>query len=169
VNHAGQPAAARLIVSEGTRRALTVATAESLTAGWIAAAIADVPGASAVLRGGVVAYHNQVKQELLGVDEALLEDKGSVDPEVARQMAEGARRVCGADLAVSSTGVAGPQAHDGKDVGTVYIGYAFAGGSGSLGLHLAGGRQEIRAGARDAALEQLCALLAGNAASTTSP
>lgn len=169
MNDTGRPAAAPRIVSEGTRRALTVATAESLTAGWIAAAIADVPGASAVLRGAVVAYHNQVKQDVLGVDAGLLEDKGSVDPEVARQMAEGARRVCGADLAVSSTGVAGPQAHDGKDVGTVYIGYAFAGGSGSLELHLAGGRQEIRAGARDAALERLCSLLAGNAASTTGP
>lgn len=162
MNDGGSPAVAERIVGVGIRRGLTVATAESLTAGWIAAAIADVPGASAVLRGGVVGYHNQVKQDVLGVDAGLLRERGSVDPEVARQMAEGARRICAADIAISSTGVAGPEAHDGKEVGTVYIGYATGSDSGALELHLSGGRQEIRVGARDAALERLAGLLAGN-------
>lgn len=156
----GQPVAAAVrIVAAGTSRGLTAATAESLTAGWIAGAIADVPGSSAVLRGGVVSYHNQVKQDLLGVDADLLRERGSVDFEVARQMAEGARRGCTADVAVSSTGVAGPGAHDGKAVGTVYIGYATGSASGAHELHLSGGRQEIRAAARDAALELLAGLL----------
>ena len=152
------PAAGR-IISEATLRGMSVATAESLTAGWIAAALADVPGASAVLRGGVVSYHNQVKQKVLGVEASLLQARGSVDPEVARQMAEGARRVCTSDVAVSSTGVAGPDAHDGKPVGTVFIGYATAAGSGSVEFRFTGGRQAIRGQARDAALEQLMGLI----------
>ncbi|MGO2532901.1 CinA family protein [Arthrobacter rhombi] len=150
---------AERIISEATLRGVSVATAESLTAGWIAAALADVPGASAVLRGGVVSYHNQVKQEVLGVDESLVEARGSVDAEVARQMAEGARRVCTSDVAVSSTGVAGPEVHDGKAVGTVFIGYASAAGSGSLEFRFTGGRQAIRSQARDAALECLMDLI----------
>lgn len=150
---------AERIISEATLRGVSVATAESLTAGWIAAALADVPGASAVLRGGVVSYHNQVKLEVLGVDESLVEARGSVDAEVARQMAEGARRVCTSDVAVSSTGVAGPEVHDGKAVGTVFIGYASAAGSGSLEFRFTGGRQAIRSQARDAALECLMDLI----------
>lgn len=150
---------AERIISEGTLHGVSVATAESLTAGWIAAALADIPGASTVLRGGVISYHNQVKQEVLGVEASLLQTRGSVDPEVARQMAEGARRVCTSDVAVSSTGVAGPEAHDGKDVGTVFIGYASAAGSGSVEFRFAGGRQAIRGQARDAALERLMDLI----------
>lgn len=159
MNTEGTFAVAERIVSEGASRGVSVATAESLTAGWIAAAVADVPGASAVLRGGVVSYHNEVKQELLGVDASLLQSRGSVDPEVARQMAQGARRVCGSDFAVSSTGVAGPEPHDGKDVGTVFIGYAGAAGSGSVECHFTGDRQEIRGQARDVALERLLELI----------
>ncbi|WP_417220744.1 CinA family protein [Arthrobacter sp.] len=159
MNDDGAPLGAQRVVAAGIRAGLTVATAESLTAGWIAGAIADVPGASAVLRGGVVSYHNQVKQDLLGVDADLLRERGSVDQEVARQMAVGARESCTADVAVSSTGVAGPDAHDGKPVGTVYIGHASGSGSGARELHLSGDRQQIRAAARDAALEVLAELL----------
>src|SRR5690606_38792196 len=86
----------------------------------IAARLAEVPGASAVLRGGVVSYSSEVKASLLGVAAQLLEAHGSVDPEVARQMAVGAQRACGAGAAVSATGVAGTEPHDGKAVGTVY-------------------------------------------------
>jgi nicotinamide-nucleotide amidase len=146
----------------GVVHGATVATAESLTAGLIAAALAEVPGSSAVLRGGVVAYHNEVKQLLLGVPAALLARVGSVDPEVARRMALGARERCGADIGISSTGVAGPAPHDGKPVGLVYIGYATAHDSGALRLELAGDRAGIRAASRDAALAQLVRLLAGN-------
>lgn len=147
------------LVAAAVARSLTLATAESLTAGQVAAAIADVPGASAALRGGVVAYHNEVKAGVLGVDARLLESAGSVDAEVARQMALGARRACGADLAVSTTGVAGPAAHDGKAVGTVFIGWAGPDGSGARELRLDGDRTRIRAASREAALGLLLDLV----------
>lgn len=123
----------------------SVATAESLTAGLLAAAICDVPGASAVFPGGVVSYAGAVKAGLLGVDEGLLAARGSVDPDVARAMAEGARAACGAVHGISTTGVAGPSAHDGKPVGRVYLGLAGPGGSRSVELDLAGDRAAIRA------------------------
>lgn len=152
--------AAQRVVRSALALGRTVATAESLTAGLVAAAIADVPGASAVLRGGVVAYHNEVKEGLLGVDPVLLAGAGSVDAEVARQMAEGARTACGADLGVSTTGVAGPDPHDGKPVGTVFVGWASAASSGARELALDGDRPAIRTASRDAALECLAGLLA---------
>ncbi|MET1036274.1 MAG: nicotinamide-nucleotide amidohydrolase family protein [Arthrobacter sp.] len=156
---AEEPSLARRTVEAAAARSVTVATAESLTAGLVAAALADVPGSSAVLRGGVVSYHNDVKSGLLAVDPALLATSGSVDAEVARQMAVGARSACGSDLAVSTTGVAGPAAHDGQDVGTVFIGYAGPAGSGAERLDLTGDRQAIRAASRDAALARLLALV----------
>lgn len=153
---------ARQVVQAAIERSLTLATAESLTAGLVSAALADVAGSSAVLRGGVVSYHNDVKTGLLGVDAGLLERQGSVDARVAVQMAVGARRACGADIAVSTTGVAGPSAHDGKEVGTVFVGFAGPAGSGSEELHLEGDRQAIRVQARDAALRRLLAMLPRN-------
>ncbi|MCG7423321.1 nicotinamide-nucleotide amidohydrolase family protein [Micrococcus sp. ACRRV] len=115
---------ARAAVRALTTAGLTVATAESLTAGLVAARLADVPGASAALQGGVVAYQNHVKAGLLGVDAGLLTARGAVDAEVARQMACGARRAAGADVGVATTGVAGPEPHQGKPVGTVFVGVA---------------------------------------------
>ena len=112
-------------------RGLTVATAESLTAGMVAAVLADTPGASGMLQGGVVSYANSVKVGVLGVPGELLDAVGSVDGQVAAAMADGARRICGADIGVSTTGVAGPEPHDGKAVGTVFIGVATAGGATS--------------------------------------
>lgn len=109
------------VVALARERGLTIATGESLTAGMVAAALASVPGASAVLRGGVVSYHRDVKASLLGVDPELLKGVGAVDTEVAGQMAQGARAACGADIGVATTGVAGPEPHDGKDVGTVVV------------------------------------------------
>lgn len=114
-------AALERVVLLAQERGLTIATGESLTAGMVAAALASVPGASIVLRGGVVSYHRDVKAALLGVEPELLERAGAVDAEVARQMALGARDSCGADIGVSTTGVAGPEPHDGKAVGTVFI------------------------------------------------
>lgn len=105
-------------------RGLTLASAESLTAGRVAASVADVPGASAVLQGGVVAYQNRVKQDLLGVSATLLDTRGAVAPETARQMAAGVRRVVGADIGIATTGVAGPEPHQGQAVGTVWLGLA---------------------------------------------
>lgn len=129
------------------RHGLTVATAESLTAGLLAATLAEVSGASGTLQGGVVAYQNHVKERQLGVDPGLLARAGAVDAEVARQMAEGARRVTGADVGISTTGVAGPEAHQGKPVGTVYVGLAGLPGHAepeAVLLHLDGGREAIR-------------------------
>ncbi|WP_233548719.1 CinA family protein [Galactobacter valiniphilus] len=118
---------ARELVTRAGAAGLTVATAESLTAGLVAATIADVPGASAVLRGGVVSYAVEVKASVLGVDAAWLAEHGPVDPRVAEEMAAGAARVCDADLGVSTTGVAGPEPHGGRAVGTVYLGVAVRG------------------------------------------
>lgn len=100
----------------------TLATAESCTGGWIAKRITDVPGASAVFECGIVSYSNRIKSEVLGVREATLRKYGAVSEQTAREMAEGALRVSGADLAVSVTGIAGPDA-DGTDkpVGLVYF------------------------------------------------
>ena len=103
------------------RSRLTVAVAESLTGGRVAAAVTAVPGASAVLRGSVTAYATDLKARVLGVDAALLSRVGAVDGEVARQMAVGVRKLCGADVGIATTGVAGPSEQDGKAVGTVYV------------------------------------------------
>ncbi|WP_160666701.1 CinA family protein [Pseudarthrobacter sp. ATCC 49987] len=139
---------------------VTVATAESLTAGMVAAMLADTPGASGMLQGGVVSYQNAVKADVLGVPRELLDTVGAVDGQVAEAMAEGARRICGADIGVSTTGVAGPEPHGGKDVGSVYIGVATAEGSTSYGYSFEGNRPEIRGQACAAALERLLEALA---------
>lgn len=147
-------------VAAAVGRGITVATAESLTAGMVTAMLADTPGASAMLQGGVVSYRNSVKRDVLGVPQALLDSVGSVDGTVAAAMADGARRTCGADLGVSTTGVAGPDDHDGKPVGTVFIGVATAEGSTSFPYSFEGTRAEIRALACGAALERLQEALA---------
>lgn len=129
-------------------RGLTLATCESLTAGLVAATLAQVPGASAVLRGGLVTYATDLKARLAGVDAELLAERGAVDPDVAEQMAAGTRRVCGADVGLSCTGVAGPEPQDGKPVGTVFIGLALDIGDDAAvrvkRLQLGGDREAIR-------------------------
>nr|WP_240484085.1 nicotinamide-nucleotide amidohydrolase family protein [Corynebacterium sputi] len=112
-----------------TSQAQTVATAESLTAGLLAATIADVPGASAVLRGGLVVYATDLKASLAGVDESVLEEYGPVSSATAAQMALGAQIRCGADWGVSLTGVAGPTPQAGHPVGEVWLGLAGPHGS----------------------------------------
>lgn len=128
----------------------TVAFAESLTGGLACATLVAVAGASEVVRGGVVAYATDVKASVLGVDPQLLARRGAVDPEVAAQMARGARRVLGADYGAGVTGVAGPRGQDGRDPGTVFL--AVAGPDGEVrgrALLLEGDRDRIRAaGAR---------------------
>jgi nicotinamide-nucleotide amidase len=141
-------------------RGLTVATAESLTAGMVAAVLADIPGASGMLQGGVVSYQNSVKADVLGVPRDLLEAVGAVDGQVAAAMAAGARRICGADIGVSTTGVAGPEPHEGKDVGAVFVGIATADGAAAYSYSFEGTRPEIRALACAAALERLLEVLA---------
>ncbi|MTD13964.1 nicotinamide-nucleotide amidohydrolase family protein [Nakamurella sp. YIM 132087] len=125
----GRPAAApgsdpelpaRVIRALAGRR-LTVATAESLTGGLLAATLTEVPGASAVVRGGLVVYATDLKATLAGVDRELLDRVGPVDPEVGRALAAGARERCGADLGIGLTGVAGPDPQGGHPVGTCHI------------------------------------------------
>jgi nicotinamide-nucleotide amidase len=100
---------------------LTVATAESLTGGLLAALLTEVPGASAVVRGGLVVYATELKASLAGVDAELLDQRGPVDPDVALALADGARAVCGAAIGVGLTGVAGPEPQRGVPVGTVFV------------------------------------------------
>lgn len=134
---------------------LSISTAESLTGGALAATIVDVPGASAVYYGGVVAYQNSVKIHSLGVSSELLESVGAVDPEVARQMALGACRATGANVGLSTTGVAGPEPHQGKEVGRVYVGLAINGEAIAAEYDFPGSRGEIRAAAVTASLLML--------------
>lgn len=139
-------AAARALVEAATPIGRSIAVAESLTGGLLAAAITSVPGASAVFRGSVTAYATDAKASVLGVDPDLLARAGAVDAEVARQLASGVRRLFGADVGLATTGVAGPTEQDGKPVGLVYI--ACASGDSApvaLELRLRGDREAIRA------------------------
>ncbi len=134
----------------------TVGCAESLTGGLVVARLVDTPGASAVVRGGVVAYATSLKASLLGVDAELLASHGAVDPDVAGQLAMGARRVLEAHWGVATTGVAGPDPQDGMPVGCVFVAVAGPDGSVAVERHdLAGSRPQIRAGAVDAVLALL--------------
>jgi nicotinamide-nucleotide amidase len=135
----------------------TVATAESLTGGLVAAALTSVPGSSAAVRGGVVAYATELKAELLGVPADLLELHGAVDGGVAEAMAEGVRDRLSATTGVATTGVAGPDPAEGKPVGMVFVAVAGPGGLASRQLALTGGREEIRA----ATVESVLSLLIG--------
>ena len=136
-------------------RSQTVACAESLTGGLLVSRLIDPPGASAAVRGGIVAYATDAKATLLGVDAELLTDRGAVDPEVARQMAQGARRVFRADWGVATTGVAGPDPQDGMPVGRVYVAVAGPEGERIQQHDLSGDRRQIRDGAVGAALTLL--------------
>jgi nicotinamide-nucleotide amidase len=130
----------------------TLAVAESLTGGLVAAEITSVPGASKAFRGSVTAYATELKHELLGVDAALLAARGAVNPLVAAQMAAGVRKALGADWGVATTGVAGPEPQDGQPVGTVFVAVDGPRGAGSgsaaggkvEALRLNGDRAEIR-------------------------
>lgn len=137
----------------------TLAVAESLTGGLLAAAVVDVPGASDVFRGGVVAYATDLKHRLLGVDAALLGRHGPVHPDVALAMAGGVRRVLSADWGVATTGVAGPDPRDGRQPGQVFVAAAGPGAARCERLDLPGDRGQVRAGAVAAALGLLLRLL----------
>ncbi|RDI42883.1 CinA family protein [Nocardia mexicana] len=134
---------------------LTVATAESLTAGLLAATIAGVPGASSVLRGGLVVYATDLKHSLAGVSEHTLTADGPVAASTAEQLAVGARTVCAADWGLGLTGVAGPEPQDGRAVGTVFLGLAGPEGTEVLRLKLSGDRWTIRMDAVRAAVCEL--------------
>lgn len=131
-------------------RGWTLGIAESLTGGAVSAEFVSVPGASAVLLGGVVAYATPVKHTLLGVDADLLAEHGPVHPQVALQMADGVRSAVAvdgrrADAGISTTGIAGPDSPDGQAVGTVHIGVVTPAGSHSAAFLFVGDRAQIRA------------------------
>ncbi|PZS13595.1 MAG: damage-inducible protein [Pseudonocardiales bacterium] len=135
----------------------TVAVAESLTGGLLCAALTDPPGASTTVRGGLVVYASELKSALAGVSEALLDERGAVDPEVALALARGARTRLGATYGVGVTGVAGPDPQDGKPVGTLFAAVAGPRGEVVREDRLAGSRAEIRAAAVRVCLELLSA------------
>ncbi|WP_421733309.1 CinA family protein [Cellulomonas sp.] len=133
-------------------RGWSLGVAESLTGGLVSAALVDVPGASAVLRGAVVAYATDLKGTLLDVDRDLLVARGAVDPDVARAMALGVRTRLGADVGLATTGVAGPDPQDGHPPGTVHVAVATPDGTHVRSLDLAGPRASVRAQTVDAVL-----------------
>ena len=148
-------AAAADLVALLTAAGQTVAVAESLTGGLVAAALTDVPGASVVVRGGVVAYATDLKAQVLGVDEVLLAEQGAVHAEVVGQMASGVRALMGATYGLATTGVAGPDQVDGKPVGTVFVAVAGPAASRVRALSLPGDRGDVRALSVRAALHLL--------------
>jgi len=141
------------------QRGETVATAESLTGGLLCGALVDVPGASTAVRGGIVAYATEAKVSLLGVDGGLVAVRGTIDAEVARQMASGARRRLEASWGVSTTGVAGPETAEGKPAGTVFVAVSGPSVVRVQALHLGGGRSDVRQATVDAGLSLLLATL----------
>ncbi|WP_159621830.1 CinA family protein [Ruania rhizosphaerae] len=156
------PSAQWRVIDHARGAGVSIAVAESLTAGALTSRLADVPGASAVMRGGVVAYATDLKASLLQVDAELLDRSGPVDPRVAVQMADGVRRLLGARLGLATTGVAGPGPADGHPAGTLYVaavlGVRRGGAEGETrivqvrGHRLAGTRPAVRTAAVDLAL-----------------
>ena len=132
----------------------TLVTAESLTGGGIGAAITAVSGASAVYKGGIISYTNEVKHSILGVSLETLELHGAVSCQTAEEMAIGARKLLKSDVAVSVTGLAGPGGDEyGNPVGTVCIGFCNASESFAVKHHFEGSREEVRNQTIRAALE----------------
>ena len=139
---------ARRAAADAVRRLVdrreTLATAESLTGGLVAATIVEIPGVSAVFRGGLVVYATDLKARLAGVAEGLLAERGPVDPDVAAALAAGARQRCAADWGLATTGVAGPDPQDGKPVGLVYVAVHGPAHSAVRELRLDGNRAAVR-------------------------
>jgi nicotinamide-nucleotide amidase len=147
------PSDAERVVAAAAAAGLTIAVAESLTGGDVSVNLVAVPGSSAVLRGGVVAYATDVKVSVLGVEPELLERHGPVSRETAIAMARGVRRVLGADVGIATTGAAGPEPHGGKPPGTAFIAVDADGVAARVEeLHVEGSRREVCSAVRDAAL-----------------
>ena len=141
------PAARELaaeVIQRLTEAGHTLATADSLTGGLVAAALTDVPGASSAFRGGVVAYATELKAEVLGVDVGMLKRHGPVYAPVAAAMADGVRQRLGATIGVATTGVAGPGPQDGHPAGTVHVAVSLAGDTVVRTMALPGNRDEVR-------------------------
>jgi PncC family amidohydrolase len=137
----------------------TVATAESLTGGQLAARLTALPGSSASFVGGVVSYATEVKVDVLGVPAEVIDKHGVVSGECAVAMAEGVRDLLGTTYGVSTTGVAGPERQEGKEPGTVWIAVAGPAGAAPSRLQLEGGREDVQRAACEAALAALTDVL----------
>jgi nicotinamide-nucleotide amidase len=143
-------------------RRLTIGVAESCTGGLLGARLTSIPGSSDVVLGGVIAYANDVKRNMLGVSETILNDQGAVSEPVARHMADGVRQRLGASIGIAITGVAGPGGGTSeKPVGTVWIAVAFSTGTRARLLRLLGDREEIRRRATQSSLELVRRMLLG--------
>ena len=151
---------AALLLDAARRRGWTVAVAESLTGGLVCATVVDVPGASSVLRGGVVSYATDLKATLLDVDGALLAERGAVDPDVALAMAAGVRRRLAADVGLATTGVAGPDPQDGHPPGTIHVAVETPTAREVRSLRVPGGRPLVRTVAATAVLRLALELVA---------
>lgn len=152
------------LIEQLAARGQTLAVAESLTGGLLIAELIRPAGASRVITGGVVAYHSALKESILGVEQELLSQHGPVHPAVAEQMAAGVRKVCAvgeklATIGVSTTGVAGPDSHDGHAAGTVYLGLSTDKSNSSYPLQFSGTRTEIRTQVVNEAVRLLVATL----------
>ena len=155
---------ATAIIETLTRRGQRLAVAESLTGGLLIAELIAVPGASAVVVGGVVAYSAELKHSILGVDAGALAEHGAVHPDVAAQMATGVRTALALStgephVGIATTGVAGPDPQDGQPVGTVYLGFAVGGDVSVTRLDLTGSRADIRSATVSESLRQLTRML----------
>lgn len=153
------PADAEAVIRRLREAGLTLGTAESLTGGLLGAALTSVSGSSAVYVGGVVTYATRLKISLLGVPEHVVESDGVVSERCARAMAEGARGLLGCDLAVSTTGVAGPDLQDGKPAGTAYVAVAGPDRTVVRGLRSDGDRRAVRGAVVGEALGLVLALV----------
>jgi nicotinamide-nucleotide amidase len=146
---------AREAIERLTALGQTVAVAESLTGGLVAAALTSVPGSSAAVRGGIVAYATPLKAALLGVPGDLLAARGPVDPDVAAAMAAGVRDRLGASYGLATTGIAGPGPADGHPQGMVFVAFDGPARRGGEGLDLPGDRAAVRAATVEAVLSLL--------------
>ena len=151
------------LIATLTTRGLTVATAESLTGGLLGAVLTEVPGSSAVVRGGLIVYATDLKVALADVDAGLLANRGAVDPDVAAALAAGARKRCGAGVGIGLTGVAGPDPQDGVAVGTWYVAISGPGDRAGLVRSEPSDAGLDRAGLRARAVRAALQLLANTA------
>lgn len=136
-------------------RKLTIATAESCTGGLIGHLLTNIPGSSAYYKGGIIAYSNEAKMKFLSVRKKTIEKYGAVSEQTAYEMADGAKRKFDTDLAIATTGVAGPSSSENKPVGLVYIGMANPYGIEVKKFRFEGGREENKKSFADAAFKML--------------
>jgi len=147
------------VLAAARERGLTIATAESLTGGLVAAELTSVPGASDVFVGGVVSYAIEVKRDVLRIPVPTLADHGPVSEPVALAMAEGVRDLLRVDVAVATTGVAGPEPHGGREPGTYCIAAVGPSGVAAFTDVVRGDRDAVRRSAANRAIQALCDVL----------